>query len=225
MRTRVPGSEGLCSRNRVASPPRNNGFASSVAEVRHSCRIDTANGIDWRASPILSGRNPQPCRAARPHHALQHSTASKSSTFPAFWPGRPAPNCWAIWARTSTRSKTRPAAADDTRSWGPPFVTGADGKPTDLSAYFMSANRNKRSVAVDITSAEGTSRADEAGRRLRYRHRELQARRAGETRPRPRHDARRPSAPRLLLDLRLRPDRPERSQTRLRPHGAGFRRR
>ena len=44
---------------------------------------------------------------------------------------------------------------DDTRSWGPPFVTDADGKPSDLSAYFMSANRNKRSVAVDITTSEG----------------------------------------------------------------------
>ena len=44
---------------------------------------------------------------------------------------------------------------DDTRSWGPPFVTGADGEPTDLSAYFMCANRNKLSVAVDIATAEG----------------------------------------------------------------------
>ncbi len=44
---------------------------------------------------------------------------------------------------------------DDTRSWGPPFVSGLDGKPTDLSAYFMSANRNKLSVAVDITTPDG----------------------------------------------------------------------
>ena len=44
---------------------------------------------------------------------------------------------------------------DDTRTWGPPFVTGPDGEATDLSAYFMCANRNKLSVAVDITTAEG----------------------------------------------------------------------
>ena len=44
---------------------------------------------------------------------------------------------------------------DDTRAWGPPFVTGVDGEPTDLSAYFMSANRNKLSVAVDIATPEG----------------------------------------------------------------------
>ncbi len=47
------------------------------------------------------------------------------------------------------------SGGDDTRAWGPPFVTGADGEPTDLSAYFMSANRNKRSVAVDITTTAG----------------------------------------------------------------------
>ena len=43
---------------------------------------------------------------------------------------------------------------DDTRQWGPPFVK--DGaQDTDLSAYFMSANRNKRSVPVDIASERG----------------------------------------------------------------------
>lgn len=44
---------------------------------------------------------------------------------------------------------------DDTRQWGPPYVTDADGKPTDLSAYFMAANRNKKSVAIDIATPEG----------------------------------------------------------------------
>ena len=44
---------------------------------------------------------------------------------------------------------------DDTRQWGPVFVRGPDGERTDLSAYFMCANRNKRSVAVDIATPEG----------------------------------------------------------------------
>ena len=44
---------------------------------------------------------------------------------------------------------------DDTRTWGPNYAMGADGTPTDLSAYFMSSNRNKLSVAVDISSDEG----------------------------------------------------------------------
>ncbi|WP_170581251.1 CaiB/BaiF CoA transferase family protein [Ruegeria arenilitoris] len=44
---------------------------------------------------------------------------------------------------------------DDTRQWGPPYVTDADGNPTDLSAYFMAANRNKKSAAIDIATPEG----------------------------------------------------------------------
>jgi len=49
----------------------------------------------------------------------------------------------------------RPGEGDDTRSWGPPFVTNSDGSPSDESAYYLCANRNKRSVALDISTAEG----------------------------------------------------------------------
>ncbi len=49
----------------------------------------------------------------------------------------------------------RPGAGDDTRGWGPPFVTDKDGAPTRESAYYLCANRNKRSVAVDIATANG----------------------------------------------------------------------
>ncbi|MGD9507206.1 MAG: CaiB/BaiF CoA transferase family protein [Geminicoccaceae bacterium] len=48
----------------------------------------------------------------------------------------------------------RPGAGDDTRKWGPPYVQGRDG-PTAESAYYLCANRNKRSVAIDIASREG----------------------------------------------------------------------
>lgn len=44
---------------------------------------------------------------------------------------------------------------DDTRSWGPPYVQSAEGADTDLSAYFMAANRNKLSVAADLATPEG----------------------------------------------------------------------
>ncbi|MEX0278443.1 MAG: CaiB/BaiF CoA transferase family protein [Ruegeria sp.] len=44
---------------------------------------------------------------------------------------------------------------DDTRQWGPPYVKDADGRQSDLSAYFMSSNRNKKSVALDIATPEG----------------------------------------------------------------------
>jgi crotonobetainyl-CoA:carnitine CoA-transferase CaiB-like acyl-CoA transferase len=49
----------------------------------------------------------------------------------------------------------RPGTGDDTRSWGPPFVPDADGGDSDLSAYFLSANRNKRSIAIDLSTDEG----------------------------------------------------------------------
>jgi len=55
----------------------------------------------------------------------------------------------------------RPGAGDDTRHWGPPFTTTADGAPGD-AAYFLCANRGKKSVELDIASPEGA----EAVRRL-----------------------------------------------------------
>lgn len=49
----------------------------------------------------------------------------------------------------------KPLEGDDTRRWGPPYVNGTDGKATGESAYYLSANRNKRSIAIDLASAEG----------------------------------------------------------------------
>jgi formyl-CoA transferase len=48
-----------------------------------------------------------------------------------------------------------PGQGDDTRAWGPPYVTDHAGQPTDLSAYFMAANRNKLSIAIDLATPEG----------------------------------------------------------------------
>ncbi|QFT99842.1 Succinyl-CoA:(R)-benzylsuccinate CoA-transferase subunit BbsF (plasmid) [Roseovarius sp. THAF8] len=48
----------------------------------------------------------------------------------------------------------RPGTGDDTRDWGPPFLKCGDGMPP-LSTYFVSANRGKRSVAIDIAKPEG----------------------------------------------------------------------
>ncbi|MBK7768294.1 MAG: CoA transferase [Sulfuritalea sp.] len=44
---------------------------------------------------------------------------------------------------------------DDTRGWGPPWLADGEGRPTVDAAYFLCANRNKRSLTVDITRAEG----------------------------------------------------------------------
>jgi crotonobetainyl-CoA:carnitine CoA-transferase CaiB-like acyl-CoA transferase len=49
----------------------------------------------------------------------------------------------------------RPETGDDTRGWGPPFLQDSAGKDTAEAAYYLGTNRNKRSVAVDISTPEG----------------------------------------------------------------------
>jgi formyl-CoA transferase len=49
----------------------------------------------------------------------------------------------------------RPGGGDDTRAWGPPYMKDEQGNDTSEAAYYMAANRNKRSVTLDIASAEG----------------------------------------------------------------------
>jgi crotonobetainyl-CoA:carnitine CoA-transferase CaiB-like acyl-CoA transferase len=53
----------------------------------------------------------------------------------------------------------QPGRGDDTRKWGPPYVPDAAGGETTESAYFLSANRNKRSVAIDIATPDGQALA------------------------------------------------------------------
>src|SRR5690606_11607406 len=49
----------------------------------------------------------------------------------------------------------RPGEGDDTRHWGPPYLKDAQGQDTDASAYFISANRGKQSLSLDIATPEG----------------------------------------------------------------------
>lgn len=49
----------------------------------------------------------------------------------------------------------RPGAGDDTRGWGPPYIKDANGADTTEAAYYASANRNKQSVALDISTERG----------------------------------------------------------------------
>lgn len=51
----------------------------------------------------------------------------------------------------------RPGVGDDTRGWGPPWLKDADGNDTRDSGYYASANRNKKSVTINIASSEGQS--------------------------------------------------------------------
>ena len=58
----------------------------------------------------------------------------------------------------------RPGSGDDTRAWGPPYAKDADGRDTTEAAYYLSANRGKRSVTVDIASSEGQALVRELAR-------------------------------------------------------------
>ena len=59
----------------------------------------------------------------------------------------------------------RPGAGDDTRAWGPPWWNPTPGSDTGrVAAYFLCANRGKRSVAIDIASPEGIEQVRELAR-------------------------------------------------------------
>ena len=51
-----------------------------------------------------------------------------------------------------------PGKGDDTRAWGPPYLTLPDGsEDPQESAYYLCANRNKRSAAIDLARPEGAA--------------------------------------------------------------------
>jgi len=52
-------------------------------------------------------------------------------------------------------TKVEHPAGDDTRRWGPPFMTDKQGEATAESAYFLCTNRNKSSVCIDMSTEEG----------------------------------------------------------------------
>jgi formyl-CoA transferase len=49
----------------------------------------------------------------------------------------------------------RPGEGDDTRKWGPPFLRDREGRDTRDAAYYLAANRGKKSVTLDIASPDG----------------------------------------------------------------------
>ncbi|MCK7594537.1 CaiB/BaiF CoA transferase family protein [Pseudomarimonas salicorniae] len=57
-----------------------------------------------------------------------------------------------------------PRGGDDTRRWGPPFLHDGAGNPSAESAYYLAANRGKRSVAIDFSKTEGADLVRELAR-------------------------------------------------------------
>jgi crotonobetainyl-CoA:carnitine CoA-transferase CaiB-like acyl-CoA transferase len=49
----------------------------------------------------------------------------------------------------------RPKLGDDTRAWAPPYLKDVDGNDTAEAAYYLSTNRNKRSIEIDLASEAG----------------------------------------------------------------------
>ncbi|RXG83854.1 CaiB/BaiF CoA transferase family protein [Bradyrhizobium zhanjiangense] len=49
----------------------------------------------------------------------------------------------------------RPDVGDDTRGWGPPFLVDQEGRETSEAAYFLSCNRGKKSITIDIRNPDG----------------------------------------------------------------------
>ena len=58
----------------------------------------------------------------------------------------------------------KPGEGDETRHFGPPFLTGADGKRGDAT-YFLTANRNKKSVTIDFSKPQGAALVKRLARR------------------------------------------------------------
>jgi len=60
----------------------------------------------------------------------------------------------------------RPGAGDDTRAWGPPFLKDSEGRETADSSYFLSANRGKKSITVDLAHPQGQAVIRELAREV-----------------------------------------------------------
>jgi crotonobetainyl-CoA:carnitine CoA-transferase CaiB-like acyl-CoA transferase len=59
----------------------------------------------------------------------------------------------------------RAGAGDDTRHWGPPYLKDQQGNPTAESGYYLSVNRGKRSIELDLASPDGQNAVRELAKR------------------------------------------------------------
>ena len=109
----------------------------------------------------------------------------------------------------------RPGMGDDTRGWGPPFLRAAQGNDSADAAYYLCANRNKKSVTVDFTTAEGQAIIRDLARQADVVMENFKVGGLASLRPGLCVAARHQSAIDLLFHHRVRSDRPLRAARRL----------
>ena len=100
---------------------------------------------------ILKHTTHPPRRGRTPRAAGRHPPG------PVAHPGRPVhlgADLAEIWAPCLRSARL---ARDDTGAWGPPFLKDGQGRDTEESAYYLSANRNKRSVEADMATPAGAA--------------------------------------------------------------------
>src|SRR6478672_13502491 len=101
-----------------------------------------------RAAPASSSRNNRPQRVPGPLSHIKVLDLSRVMAGP--WAGQLLADLGADVIKVE-----RPGVGDDTRSWGPPFLPASDGKPPRESGYYLSVNRGKRSITLDLDKPEG----------------------------------------------------------------------
>ena len=139
-----------------------NGISEDYQVMRHMVNLETVNTYEGTHDVHRPDPRPRPDRAAglllspsmeAPFKGLKVLELARILAGP--WIGQTLADLGADVIKVES------PAGDDTRSWGPPFIEGADGENLD-AAYFHACNRGKRSVVLDFTTPEG----QEAVRRL-----------------------------------------------------------
>ena len=105
--------------------------------------------------------NDEPASTTTARGALSHiRVLDLSRVFAGPWAGQMLADLGAEVIKVE-----RPGDGDDARRLGPPFLRGDDGVPTGDAGFFLSANRNKRSITVDLAQPEGRQIIRELARR------------------------------------------------------------